>query len=88
MSNIGHENERDDDSGATGAQQPSLEQLSDCLIDRSQPIGKRTHAAFFLRTLGTPAAVRAVGDGKDIVWVEVRGTSALSYKQKKRRVVG
>lgn len=44
---------------------PSLENLRVCLVDKGQPIGKRTHAAFFLRTLGTPAAVSAVGEG---VW--------------------
>lgn len=42
---------------------PSLEQLRDCLLDRSQPIAKRTHSAFFLRTLGTAEAVSAVGEG-------------------------
>lgn len=43
---------------------PPLEQLRDCLLDRSQPIAKRTHSAFFLRTLGTADAVSAVAEGK------------------------
>lgn len=47
--------------GETGT--PPLEQLRDCLLDRSQPIAKRTHSAFFLRTLGTAEAVSAVGEG-------------------------
>ena len=42
---------------------PTLEQLRDCLLDSSQPIAKRTHSAFFLRTLGTAEAVSAVGEG-------------------------
>ncbi|CAM9229126.1 unnamed protein product [Ascophyllum nodosum] len=41
---------------------PSLEKLRECLLDRSQPIAKRTHSAFFLRTLGTGEAVNAVGE--------------------------
>lgn len=42
---------------------PPFEQLRDCLLDRSQPIAKRTHSAFFFRTLGTAEAVNAVGEG-------------------------
>lgn len=48
-----------------GKDVPGLEQLRDCLLDRNQPIAKRTHSAFFLRTLGTPEAVSAVGEGDD-----------------------
>lgn len=46
---------------------PPLEQLRDCLLDRSQPIAKRTHSAFFLRTLGTAEAVSAVGEGMYVI---------------------
>ncbi len=42
---------------------PPLQELRDCLLDRAQPIAKRTHSAFFLRTLGTAEAVGAVGEG-------------------------
>lgn len=40
-----------------------MKELRDCLLDRTQPIAKRTHSAFFLRTLGTDEAVGAVGEG-------------------------
>ena len=42
---------------------PPLQELRACLLDRTQPIAKRTHSAFFLRTLGSPEAVSAVGEG-------------------------
>lgn len=42
---------------------PSMEELRECLMDQSQPMGKRTRAAFYLRTLGTPPAVKVVGEG-------------------------
>lgn len=32
----------------------------ECLVDLSQPVAKRTHAAFHLRTLGTPEANSAI----------------------------
>eukprot|EP00752_Nemacystus_decipiens_P016756 g14994.t1 len=41
---------------------PPLKELRACLLDRAQPIAKRTHSAFFLRTLGTTEAVSAVGE--------------------------
>ncbi|CBJ32165.1 conserved unknown protein [Ectocarpus siliculosus] len=41
---------------------PPLQQLRECLLDRGQPIAKRTHSAFFLRTLGSAEAVSAVGE--------------------------
>lgn len=53
---------------------PSLQQLRDCLLDRSQPIAKRTHSAFFLRTLGTTEAVSAVGEGVSIVAAATYGS--------------
>lgn len=43
---------------------PELSQLVSCVQDTSQPIGKRTHAAFFLRTLATPEAVDAIAEGE------------------------
>jgi hypothetical protein len=43
---------------------PELSQLVSCVQDTSQPIGKRTHAAFFLRTLATREAVDAIADGE------------------------
>ena len=45
---------------------PPLEKLRDCLLDRNQPIAKRTHSAFFLRTLGTTEAVNVVGEGDEL----------------------
>lgn len=42
---------------------PPTEHLRKCLLDQSQAMGKRTRAAFFLRTLGTPPAVEAVCEG-------------------------
>lgn len=42
---------------------PPLQELRACLLDRTQPIAKRTHSAFFLRTLGSAEAVSAVGEG-------------------------
>ncbi|CAM9203833.1 unnamed protein product [Heterosigma akashiwo] len=48
---------------------PALQDLEACLLNSSEPIAKRTHAAFFLRTLGTGEAVevicRAVVDSSD-----------------------
>lgn len=43
---------------------PPLQELRDCLLDLTQPIAKRTHSAFFLRTLGTAEAVSTVGEGE------------------------
>lgn len=40
---------------------PPLSELSRCVADTSQPLGKRTHAAFYLRTLGGGDAVAALG---------------------------
>lgn len=37
-----------------------LEQYKECLLDLSQPIAKRTHAAFYLRTNGSEEAVLAI----------------------------
>ena len=34
--------------------------LRSCILDLTEPIAKRTHAAFYLRTLGTPAAVEII----------------------------
>jgi deoxyhypusine monooxygenase len=39
---------------------PPVSELSACVADVSQPLGKRTHAAFYLRTLGGAAAVQAL----------------------------
>ncbi|CAM9409767.1 unnamed protein product, partial [Choristocarpus tenellus] len=36
---------------------PPFEDLRACLLDMEQPISKRTHAAFFLRTLGSMEAI-------------------------------
>lgn len=40
-----------------------IEDLKNCLVDLHEPIAKRTHAAFHLRTLGSEAAALAVCDG-------------------------
>lgn len=37
-----------------------LKAFRDCLVDLSQPMAKRTHAAFYLRTAGTLEAVEAL----------------------------
>lgn len=50
---------------------PPVEQLRECLLDQSQPMGKRTRAAFYLRTLGTPPAVKAVSEGAFFVFYVV-----------------
>jgi deoxyhypusine monooxygenase len=42
---------------------PPIPALRRCLLNLSQPITKRTIAAFHLRTLGTPEAVAAVAEG-------------------------
>jgi deoxyhypusine monooxygenase len=39
---------------------PSLESLEACLLDLSQPIGKRTTAAFYLRTMGSLEAAKVI----------------------------
>ena len=41
---------------------PSLEQLRSCLLDISQPIAQRTHAAFILRTKGDLDCVNIICD--------------------------
>jgi deoxyhypusine monooxygenase len=38
----------------------SVPSLKECLLDLSQPVGKRTHAAFVLRTIGSEEAVLAI----------------------------
>lgn len=39
---------------------PPIEELRSCLLDLSQPISKRTHAAFYLRTMGTTEAADVI----------------------------
>eukprot|EP00624_Nannochloropsis_granulata_P007212 evm.model.NODE_6825_length_32477_cov_17.962835.7 len=41
---------------------PNVAALRDCLVDVQQPIQKRTHAAFVLRTDGGSEAVAAIGE--------------------------
>lgn len=41
---------------------PSVAALRACLVDTAQPIQKRTHAAFYLRTDGGSEAVDAIGE--------------------------
>lgn len=41
---------------------PSVATLRACLVDTAQPIQKRTHAAFYLRTDGGPEAVAAIAE--------------------------
>lgn len=41
---------------------PELSALVSCVKDLAQPIGKRTHAAFFLRTLATADAIEALSE--------------------------
>ena len=41
---------------------PDVVALRDCLVDMAQPIQKRTHAAFYLRTDGGADAVAAIGE--------------------------
>ena len=41
---------------------PPFESLKACLLDLSQPIAKRTHAAFYLRTNGSLDAMKVIGD--------------------------
>jgi hypothetical protein len=43
---------------------PPIEELESCLLDLDQPISKRTHAAFYLRTMGTPEAAGVIATGK------------------------
>lgn len=42
---------------------PSIEQLKECLLDIEQPLPKRTHAAFYLRTLKTEEAALIIAEG-------------------------
>jgi len=35
----------------------------DCLLNLSEPLAKRTHAAFHLRTMGTKEAASAIAEG-------------------------
>lgn len=39
---------------------PPVPELRKCLCDLNQPLGKRTHAAFYLRTIGNNEAVEAI----------------------------
>jgi deoxyhypusine monooxygenase len=39
-----------------------LSKLRECIIDLSNPIAKRTHAAFLLRTIGTTVAAEIIGE--------------------------
>ncbi|CAM9139669.1 unnamed protein product [Phaeothamnion confervicola] len=41
---------------------PSLLKLCECVVDKTQPLGKRTHAAFHLRTIGSDEAAAAVAE--------------------------
>lgn len=41
---------------------PNVDRLRDCLLNLSEPIAKRTHAAFYLRTNGSQEAVDAVAE--------------------------
>ncbi len=40
-----------------------LHSSSACLLDLNQPLPKRTHAAFILRTIGTVEAAEAISQG-------------------------
>lgn len=42
---------------------PETSQLVECVKDLAQPLGKRTHAAFYLRSLATADAVDALSQG-------------------------
>lgn len=42
----------------------SVFSLRRCLLDLSEPIAKRTHAAFFLRTLASEEAMHAILEGQ------------------------
>jgi hypothetical protein len=39
---------------------PNIDQLKACLLDTDQPLPKRTHAAFYLRTMGTAEAAEVI----------------------------
>ena len=41
----------------------SVATLGKCLLDLSQPIAKRTHAAFFLRTIASEEALDVILEG-------------------------
>lgn len=41
---------------------PSLEALRKCVLDLSQPVSKRTHASFYLRTMGTHDAMLVIAE--------------------------
>lgn len=43
-------------------EQERLQKLKDCIIDIANPISKRTHAAFLLRTMGTRAAAYIIAE--------------------------
>ncbi|KAG5191128.1 armadillo-type protein [Tribonema minus] len=49
----------EDDCSSTG-KFPPVPALGACLADTAQPLGKRTHAAFYLRTIGGADAVDAI----------------------------
>lgn len=53
----------------------SVSALRSCLLDLTQPIAKRTHAAFFLRTLATDDAMRAILEGQ----ISVLDSEGFSY---------
>ena len=40
-----------------------IEGLRSCLLNLEEPIAKRTHAAFHLRTIGSEEAAMAICDG-------------------------
>lgn len=39
---------------------PNISQLRACILDIEQPLPKRTHAAFYLRTMGTVEAAEVI----------------------------
>ena len=41
---------------------PPISALKTCMLDLSQPIGKRTTAAFYLRTIGTIEAAEVIAE--------------------------
>ena len=45
---------------------PCIEDLKSCILDLNQPISKRTHSAFFLRTMGTPEAADVIATGESL----------------------
>jgi hypothetical protein len=45
-----------------------IEQLKACLLNLDEPIAKRTHAAFHLRTLGSEEAVLIIMEGIHFIY--------------------